>query len=68
MVTSAFPPFPTMFSNGFFLRVIKTHDCVVKKSTSFIQQLTHDYTIQTFNASGIENFENMVGKGENAGN
>ena len=26
----AFSPFPTMFSVGFFLRVIKSWDCVVK--------------------------------------
>ena len=26
----AFSPFPTMFSEGFFLRVVKSGDCVVK--------------------------------------
>ena len=26
----AFSPFPTMFSKGYFLRVIKSQDCVVK--------------------------------------
>ena len=25
----AFSPFPTMFSKGFFLRVVKSRDCVV---------------------------------------
>ena len=26
----AFSPFPTMFSKGFFLHVVKSRDCVVK--------------------------------------
>ena len=26
----AFSPFPTMFSKGFFVRVVKSQDCVVK--------------------------------------
>ena len=26
----AFSPFPTMFSKGFFLKVVKSRDCVVK--------------------------------------
>ena len=26
----AFSPFPAMFSKGFFLRVVKSRDCVVK--------------------------------------
>ena len=26
----AFSPFPTMFSNGFFFKVVKSRDCVVK--------------------------------------
>ena len=27
---AAFSPFPTMFSKGFFLRVVKTQDCVLE--------------------------------------
>ena len=27
---AAFSPFPTVFSKGFFLRVVKSRDCVVK--------------------------------------
>ena len=30
MLVLAFSPFPTMFSKGFFFRVIKSRNCVVK--------------------------------------
>ena len=30
IVLPAFSPFPTMFSKGFFFRVVKCRDCVVK--------------------------------------
>ena len=29
----SFSPFPTVFSKGFFYRVVKSRDCVVKKFT-----------------------------------
>ena len=32
----AFSPFPTMFSKGYFLEVVKSRDCVVKSSTDFL--------------------------------
>ena len=31
MCFEAFSPFPTMFSKDFFLKVVKSWDCVVKK-------------------------------------
>ena len=31
----AFSPFPTMFSTAFFLRVVRSQDCVVKKKRPF---------------------------------
>ena len=31
----AFSPFPTMFSKGFFLGVVKSRDCVVKSEATF---------------------------------
>ena len=32
---NAFSPFPTMFAKGFFLRVVKSRDCVVKREPTF---------------------------------
>ena len=48
----AFSPFPTMFSKGFFLRVVKSQDCEVK---SYI--FDDDLSSLTI--------ENLVGTGEN---
>ena len=31
---TAFPPFSTMFSKGFFLMVVNSRDCVVKTTLS----------------------------------
>ena len=46
---SAFSPFPTMFSKGFFLRVVKSRDCVVKS-------FTHYHTMAHFDALKIYSF------------
>ena len=44
----AFSPFPTMFSKGFFPRVVKSRDCAVKT--------THSHTMTPFDASGKQAF------------
>ena len=48
-----------MFSKGLFLQCVKSRPCVVKG---------FNYTIPTLNDPGTVAFENIVGKGENAGN
>ena len=55
----AFSLFPTVFSKAFFFRVVKSRDCVEKELTR-----NHDFKT-TLNKKP---FENIVGKGENAGN
>ena len=35
----AFSPFPTMFSKGFFYKVVKSRDCVVKRFFSIIKRV-----------------------------
>ena len=45
-----------LFPHFSYLRVIKTRDCVVKKQFRILTTLS------------IKPFENIVGKGENAGN
>ena len=57
----------TMFSKAFFLRVVKSWDCVVK-SLSNETTLTPYNTIPTLTTLGMKPFKNIVGKGENAGN
>ena len=37
----AFSPFPTVFSKGYCLRVIKSRDCVVKSQTPFFQNVAN---------------------------
>ena len=54
---SAFPPFPTMFSKGFFLRIIKSLVFVVKN-----QELTVYHTIPIFNDPEEEKFLKHCGK------
>ena len=56
-----FSPFPTMFSKVVFFRVAKSWDCVVK-SLPFTKQL------RILTTQEMQSFENIVGKGENAGN
>ena len=46
-----------MFSKGFFSRVVKSRDSVVVP-----------YNLQVLTALRRKSFENIVGKGENAGN
>ena len=53
-----FSPFPTMFSKRFFLTVVKSRDCESKAFSTQSRLLT---TLIK------KNFENIVGKGENAG-
>ena len=64
----AFSPFPAMFSEGFLLRVIKSLDCVEKENTT--QSFNFLSTTQSRPLTTWINkpFENMVGKGEDAGN
>ena len=57
----AFSPFPHNVIKGFFLRIIKSSDCVIK-------ELTHSHTMTTFDGPGKQAFENTVGKGEIAHN
>ena len=51
----AFSPFPTMFSKFFFIKVVKSRDCVLKAFDSQSRLLT---TVRK------NLFENIVGKGE----
>ena len=53
-------PFPMIFSKGSSFRVVKSQDCVV--------ELTHSHTMTPFDAFGKEAYQNIAGKGENAGN
>ena len=56
----AFSPFPTMFSKGLFLKVVKSRDCV-----EIVKPLPHntDFLMTLRNKT----FKNIAGKGENAG-
>ena len=56
---SAFSPFPTMFSKGFFYRVIESHDCAVKGYISLTKQFLALTNVRK------KPFENIVGEGEN---
>ena len=58
---AAFSPFPSMFSKDFLLRVVKTKDYVVKGLLC-----TTQYRVLT--TLDKMAFENIVGKGKNAGN
>ena len=49
-----FPPFPTMFSKSMFIKVMEMCDCLVNP-------LPHNLDLPL-------EIENIVGKGENAGN
>ena len=60
MLVTAFSLFPSMFSEGYFLRVVK--------SGLYGEELTHSHTIRPFDAPGNKPFENTVGKGEIARN
>ena len=46
----AFSPFTTVFSKGFFLRVVKSRDCVVKGNTPdcMIKKYSVLYTVDYF--------------------
>ena len=46
--------FPTMFSKGFFLRVVKSQDCVV--------ELTLSNTSPDFHMSAVQVFRKHCGK------
>ena len=78
-----FSLFPIMFSKGFLFRVDKSPDCVVKMALIFFNPLpddkilgltklkafTDDKLNVTQNVKGVfHGIENIVGKGENAGN
>ena len=56
----AFSPFPTMFSKDFFLRVVKSRDCVVKRNIQNILPHKQDFTTLEKIA-----FENIVRNEEN---
>ena len=45
-----FFPFPTMFSKGFFLKVVKNLDCVVKIIRTFLTQFLHFFPISLVNS------------------
>ena len=52
-----------MFSKGFFLRVVKSRDCVVKNKHNFSCFLTFSQTSPGFYVYAIQVFWNTVGKG-----
>ena len=69
MLVTAFSPFPTMFSKDFFLRVVKSRDCVVKSCLTqnmFIipHILSSPKQALVCMCLNYKYFENTVGKGE----
>ena len=57
----AFSPFPTMFSEGFFPRVIKSWDCVVKTWAKFnVEQTALLGMYGTTNSHFHSNFRNLT--------
>ena len=63
-----FSPFPTMFSKDFFPKVVEGRGCV--EGQDFVTPHAEPLTTQSRLLIPLERkaFENIVGKGENAGN